>query len=141
MTKNTTLLIFLFIASLFLENLQAQDLKCHVRYTSVKPPPRYERIIEAGEIVDVGVLVQDDPITMETNLDQENSRFTNSQFELNDIEFSGYCDCFIRAYTEANLKGCYVKEFALTNSYVHLFVKDFWKRPGNPQSFYVECFF
>ena len=136
MIKYTSLLLFLLAISNVPRHIQAQELAVwRIRYESAPGDPLCE-IEENNPEVEC---TEDGSTVNETVLEPENSAFDKFFFELKKMEFSGDCDCVLTIYSGNSMKGCYVKEAVITDSYESVNVQDIWKRPGYPQSFTVIC--
>jgi len=144
MLKFTLLLIAFLGASFILQGVHAQediqDLTCQVGYYTVPAPPEcHTDIDENGKEVQVCSSIGS--AAFGRVLGQNNSELVERSFELNDIEFTGYCDCVLRLYTQTDLGGCYIKSYEISGDYRHTYVRDLWTRDGYPQSFTLTCNF
>ena len=144
MFKFTLLLIAFLGASFILQGVSAQEniaaLTCQVGYYTVPVPPQCETYIdENGQEQEQCTAI--DSAAFGTVLGAKDNELVERSLELNDIEFTGYCDCVLRLYTETNLDGCYIKSYEISGDYRHTYVSDLWTRDGNPQSFTLTCNF
>jgi len=142
MKKHFILLIF--ISSLFLSvNSQIGDpdqtpRECQIVYDDIPKPPVCEKVIgpdgqEENECYATGPI----PHTETTN--KNDSSFSESNFPLSSIDWSGYCNCSLLVYSRVNLKGywlTYPFRFA-TDS--RIAVRDILKINAN--SFNITCTF
>ncbi len=142
MNKFTALLMFFLGASIMLQVTQAQD--CTIGYYDIAPPAECEYYTdENGEEEEECSAVGS--AAFAALLNSETATLSEPDFPLNDLDFTGDCDCTLRVYSGADLKGCSVQAGVLTESSESseqiTVLGDLWKRAANPRSFEVTCNF
>jgi len=114
-------------------------VQCQVGYYDVPQPPvcttetgadgQPEQVCTAvGSAAYVGIL------------DKANPTFSENNFPLNDIDWSGTCRCSLWVYSGLNLKGQYWLQYGFSKSKTKsIVVSQIWKRPT--RSFKITCTF
>jgi len=137
MNKFAALLMFFLGASFMLQAIQAQG--CEVAYYDIPAPPECETYIdENGEEEEECTAIGS--AAFAALLDSTSPTLTEPTLPLNDLDFTGDCDCTLRVYSGLNLGGCYVQEDVVSNTHINV-VGGIWTRTANPQSFEVTCTF
>ena len=72
-------------------------------------------------------------------LDNDVNSFSQKNFPLNNVDFSGYCYCTLSLYSKINFKGYSISCPYSEGDAGHIYVNEIWGRKTN--SFKVVCSF
>ena len=140
MNKSFILLICLFGLSFLFQGSQAQTApkQCVIGYYDVPAPPVCITFIDKDgkkqqECSAIG------SAAFGAALDKKQKSLLESSFPLNDLDFSGSCQCTLYLYSKANYKG-YSLSYPFSKSKAkHIYVNKIWTRSA--KSFKIVCSF
>ena len=138
MNKSFILLICLFGLSFLYQASAAAPKQCEIAYYDVPAPPvctwvtgpdgkKYQECTSNGSAAYAALL------------DKSDKGFSELNFPLNDIEWSGYCKCTLTLYSKSGNKSYYIN-YPFSNSKAkHVYANKVWKRKTT--GFKVACTF
>ena len=145
MSKLFSLLVCLLSLTIFVSAQTSNRCRsCVVTLTSAAPPPVCEDVwipVEEGEDIceeEEEVCTEVGPAVQSWKLNQKNS-YAWTNFPVQQLEFSGFCECEWKAFTGADLRGSWKWAWFSRRSYRKVVLADVWSR--NATSVEVTCKF